>query len=1104
MKRITSVIVCMLLFGVVAMAQDIQVTGKVTSSDDGADLPGVSVVVKGTTIGTATSVDGAFSMSAPSDATLVFSSMGYITQEVALAGQTTLNVVMQIETTGLEEVVVTALGISREKKSLGYAVQDVGADELNSSIQTDALSALSGKVAGLDVISSSKLGGSSRILIRGANSIMGENQPLIVLDGIPMDNQDFNNNAANGFGGDANGFGGYDNGNMLNDINPEDIESMSVLKGPAAAIYGSRASNGVIVITTKSAKRGKEQFSVDFSSNLGFEQIYLLPVLQTKYGGGVIIDDEDGGVNGFEQINVGGTDYLIPQYQVDESWGPRYDANVSVLHWDAWDQESFPDQYLTPRPWVAPENDVDSYYDLGVSFTNSITATRSGENYGVIFSYTNANVTGTMPGSEQHKNNFRLKGNTNLGKKIRLDGSLSYIQTDTKGRPQVGYGDNSTGQKFFQWGQRQLDYEKLKDYKNNDGTMRTWNRSAYNDPTPKYSDNPYWTAYENYPDDSRQRYFGNMGFTWEIIDNLRFKTTSYFDNYTMYNRERTAVGAQAQSKYYEGVRSNAESNLEALLSYGKQFGDIGLNAFAGANRRYNLYEFNRSNTVGGLVVPEVYNSLNSTDAPIINDQTLEKQVNSVFASLALDYKGFLFLEATVRNDWSSTLPEDDNSYFYPAVSASWLFSDHLQDISWLSLGKARLGWAEVGNDTDPYNVYTVYEYNTDGPFQGAPRTSIDDDLQNRDLLSERTVSQEFGFDLGFLNNRVNLNFTYYNNVTFDQILPLEVSKASGYDTKWINSGQMTNKGIELFLELVPVQQSNLTWSIAGNFAKNTNTLDELIEGVDALDLTRAPFSGATLRATEGEPYGQLWVHDYIYDDAGNKVVGDNGVWLTTPDLVPIGSVLPDYTLGIRNSFTIYKNFNFSFLFDIRQGGKYYSVTHMWGMYSGMLEETAALNDKGNEIRDDVLRITDGDGNVTGYEDATGGIRLDGVTGTVTYEDDGSYTVTDTEPNETYISGIGWAARHYHGYGTPSMQSVFDADYIKLRELTIGYTLPSGILGPIKSATVSLYGRNLATFGLDQPGFDPEAFVNGSGNIQGIDGGIFPSSRTFGINLKLGF
>ncbi|RZT96549.1 TonB-linked SusC/RagA family outer membrane protein [Ancylomarina subtilis] len=1084
MKKIIGLFVFLLLVGTqIVTAQSKQISGTVTSADDGLGMPGVSVVVKGTTIGASTDIDGKYSLEASASDVLVFSFVGMVTQEITVGNKTVVNVVLETESIGMDEVVVTALGVTREKKALGYAVQEVGADDLNQVQQSDALSALSGKVSGVQVSASSNFAGSKRILIRGANSIFGENQPLIVVDGIPMDNSNFNSANAQA------GFGGVDYGNMMNDINPDDIENMSVLKGAAAAIYGSRAANGVIIINTKNAKAGKDDIKVDFSSSISIEKIGDLPALQRRYGGGAIIDDEDGGVNGFEQVTIEGNNYLVPQYAVDESWGPAYDPSIKVLHWDAFDKESFPNDYLKPRAWVAPKNDVKDFFDTGVSYVNSVAVARTGKEYGVRFSYTNTHTEGIVPTSEYDKHNFAITGNTKFLDKFNAKASINYVRSETSGRPTFGYDDNSFSQKFFQWGQRQLDMKRLSKYKNNDGTQRTWNRKSYSNGTPKYADNAYWIINENFNDDERDRFFGNVSIDYEIMKGLVAKASVYGDTYAFDIRERTAVGSQSTSRYYEAKRNNSEFNYEFTLNFNKRFNeDYNITAMVGANARRNKFNLLRGETSGGLVVPGIYNLMNSMGNVSINDFHSVKKTNSVFASASFGFKNFLFVDVTARNDWSSTLPENENSYFYPSISSSFVFSE-LFDATWMDYGKLRLGWAQVGNDTDPYRVVNTFEYNADGPFGGAPRTNTNEDFLNSELKSETTTSYEIGLEMNFLQNRFGFDMTYFKNVTTDQIIPLEVSKAAGYSSKYINAGEMENKGIEISLHATPVQINNFSWDINLNYSKIDNKLTELYKDIKAIDIQRAPFSGAYLRAGVGDTYGMLWGYDYIYDNAGNKVVDDNGYYLATDNLVPIGSVLPDYNIGIRNSLT-YKNFDFSFLVDVQKGGKWFSLTHMWGMYSGMLEASAADNDKGVSIRESVAN--------------GGGINLGGVTGTVTYDADGNYTVTNTAENNKYVSGQGYSHRVYHAYGTPSAQNMFDADYIKLREVTLGYTFPKAKIGPLRSLKVSVYGKNLWTGGLDKKGFDPETSVGGSGNVQGIEGGFIPNTRTYGFNLKLGF
>ena len=1079
MKKITLFLAFFVFVGVNLLQAQQKVTGVITSSEDGSPIPGVNVVVKDQpTIGTATDIEGRYTLTVPSGANvLLFTSIGMEDKEVEINGQSEINLTMEPAFLTVDEVVVTALGISREKKALGYSVQEVGGEEITQAQQSDALSALQGRVAGVQIRSSTNMGGSNKVTIRGATSITGNNSPLIVVDGVPLDNSSYNSTST------QSGGGGIDYGNMMNDVPTNEIASISVLKGAAAALYGSRAANGVILITTKSAKQGKESFSIDVSSSVDFEEKYLIPNMQTKYGGGATIS---GTPDGFEQVNINGTDYNIVQYQVDESWGPRYD-NQQVLHWDAFDQESYPEQYLQPRAWQTPDNDVLDFWELGVVYKNNIGISKAGRNYGLRFSYGNQTGTGTMPNSEMLKNSVKVSGNANLTEKLSVNGSMNFVTQYMKGRPTVGYADNSVGQKFFQWGQRQLDYERLKDYKNDDGTQRTWNRKAWDNPTPQYADNPYWSVYENYPEDERDRFYGNFSASYQITDALSASGAVYGDTYTFYVRERSAIGSQATSYYSENVRNRSEYNYEGRLSFDKQFGDIRISSVGGGNIRNVRYDSNYGSTSGGLVVPGIFSVLNSNGSPVVNDYTEEKQVNSLFLQGAVSYGGYLNVDASIRNDWSSTLPEDENSYFYYGVSGSFVFSE-LIELAYLDLGKVRLGHTQVGNDTDPYNVKTTFAYNTNGTFGDAPRLFISNDLVNANLKPETTTSNEVGLDLVFFGNRIDFSGTYFNKVTTDQILPLEVSKTTGYQTKFINAGKLSSKGFELSLGAVPVRTNDFEWTLRVNFTQTKQLVDELYKGVDAIDIVRAPFGGVFLRASEGDEYGQLWGHDFVYDDDGNKVITSGGNYERTP-LKPLGSVFPDYNIGIRNSL-MYKNFDFSALIDIQQGGKFYSLSHMWGMYSGMLEESASVNDKGEEIRSPVAD--------------DGGIKLDGVTGDITWNPDGTYTVDNTAENTTYIEGSTYSKNHYHGRGTPSAQSVFDADYIKLREVTLGYTLPQELTGFVKKVRISVYGRNLLTWGLDQEGFDPEMTVTGSGNIQGIDGGLQAMSRTFGVNLKLQF
>lgn len=1062
MRKITLLLALLCTFAWQAVnAQSKQITGQVTSAEDGLGIPGVSVVVKGTTIGSTTDIDGNFSIQTQSSTVLVFSFVGMKTQEVKVGNSTTLNIVLASSAIDMDEVVVTALGITREKKALGYSVQDVKGDLLNQTKEDNIVSSLSGKIAGVQISGNSgNMGGSARILIRGANSIAGNNQPLFVIDGVPFDNSNYNGSST------ASGGGGYDYGNMAADINPDDIDNVSVLKGgTAAALYGSRAANGVIMITTKKGKN-KKGIGVSIKSGVNFDQVSIIPDLQREYGGGSSIS----------QVDIDGKTYNVMNYGLDESFGPKYDPNLMVLQWDAFDP-AFADDYLKPRAWVAPKNDVKDFFETGVSYTNNI-ALSGGDEKGLFrLSYTNSTSDGYMPNSSLDKNSINFSGSSKLSEKLSASSSFNFVNTKATGRPSTGYDDNNVMQKFIQWGQRQLDMKRLKKYKNPDGSQRAWNRVSWDDATPNYSDNPYWTRYENYQNDERNRFYGNVSLSYKLTDDLVAKGTVYGDHYTFRVQERVAVGSQAQSSYYESMRDFSEFNYELLLSYNKHLTeDLSLSVNVGGNRMKQNYKSNSGETAGGLVIPGMYNLKNSKEASITNDYDREKAINSVFGSFSLGWRNMLYLDGTARNDWSSTLPAESNSYFYPSVTASMIFSElpAVKELSWLSFGKIRLGLAQVGNDTDPYRLQEAY-LPASNTFGGTPMYSVPSELINKKLKSETTTSWEVGTELSFFNNRVGLDVTYYSMKTEDLITGISVSAGSGYLNKVINAGSMSNKGIEASLKLVPVKNKNFEWNATVNYSSNENKLLELYPGVDNYKMASVPFGGS-INAFVGKTYGAIMGTNYVFDKKGNKVVDADGRYVKTQQEEVLGSVMPDFNLGMHNTFR-YKNFDMSFLLDWQKGGKYISIANMWGMYSGMLTETTK-----NGIREN-------------------GIVLDGVIGDVKFNADGTYEVTNTRVNDVNIS----AQRYAHDfYSRPKAQNVFDADYIKLREVTLGYNIPERYTGPVKGLRVGIYGKNLFVLGLDNPGIDPEASTTSSGNVQGVDGGALPSLRSFGFNVSFKF
>lgn len=1062
MKRLSALLVLLMLVVSFAQAQSRQVTGTVTGSDDGKPLPGVSIQVKGTSTGGTTDIDGKYSINVPADAnTLVFSFVGFKPQEVTIGDRSIIDVILESESQKMEEVVVTALGITREKKALGYSVQDVKGDELTQSRQSNVLNSLSGRVAGVQVTTSSgNLGGSSRILVRGVKSVSANNQPLFVVDGIPIDNSDFNSTDA------ARGAGGIDYGNMAQDINPDDIANVSILKGASAtALYGSRAANGVILITTKSGKASKgKSIGVSVNTGVSWEQVSLLPKYQNEYGGG--------GLSDFEEINVGGVNYKIADYATDESWGPKYDPNLNVVQWfNLYDWEANNKVGPIPTsPWVKSAHDVKSFFKTGVTLSNNVSFSGGDDKTQYRLSYTNVNTDGYMPNSTLRRNTVNFNGSTRLGEKLRAFSVLTYVKNEAQGRPVTGYDDNNIMQKFNQWGQRQLDMDRLKNYKQADGTQRTWNRRAWDDPRPNYSDNPYWTRYENAQKDVRDRFYGNVGLSYSILPYLDFQFKVNMDTYLFRQEEKIAKGSQALSSYSEGLRNNTELNTEFLLTFDKALSEtFHLNASFGGNQMTRKYWYNYNGTTGGLVLPHFYNVNNSVSAELtVTDFNSWKRINSLYGSASLGWKRMLFLDLTVRNDWSSTLPSNENSYLYPSVTSSFVFTELpvFKSLPWFTFGKVRLGWAQVGNDTDPYRL--TVDYTNLGNFGSDIVYSMPGTLNSSKLKPETNTSYEIGTELRFFMNRLGIDFTYYSMSSTNQILPVTISGASGFLTQVINAGEITNKGVELELTGTPVQTKGFSWDIVVNFAKNKNKVVKLADGVDNYQLANGPFS-VSVNAFKGQSYGTILGTDFVYAPDGQKVIGDNGRYLKTTDVVPLGNYLPNWNAGITNVFS-YKGFQLSCLIDIQNGGQLFSTTNMWGHYSGILKETAE-----NGIRENGLVLK--------------GVVNVGTAANPVYVE-----------NTRRISAERWAADFYSG---PAKQNIFNTDYIKLREVAFSYTIPSKYTGPVQNVKISIFGRNLAMWNTDNQHIDPESSTS-AGNIQGIEGAQLPSLRTFGFNLSCNF
>lgn len=969
------------------------VSGTISDKSSGETMPGVAVLVDGTTTGVFSDMDGKYSIKVNGDTdVLIFSFVGYTTRKVTVGSQSTIDVALE-SGVELDEVVVTALGVSREKKALGYAVQEIGGDEFSQAKETNVVRSLAGKVAGVQVTSSNSMGGSSKVLLRGASSITGENQPLFVVDGVPVDNSNFAD------GNQARDAGGYDYGNAIQDLNPNDIESVTVLKGPAAAaLYGNRASNGAIVITTKTGKSfaasGRRGIGVEINSGVSFQNVFVLPDYQNSYGGGA----------GDEFLGTDDNGAFIADYGYDGSWGPALNGQ-SVRHWDSWYEG---DTFGEVRPWESNPDNVKDFFQTGVTYSNNVALVGATDASSFRLSYTNLDQTGTQENSFLDRNTINFSGTSQLSERLSASISANYVNTQTSGRPKNGYGESIMSQ-FTQWFQRQVDMERLRDYKQPDGSQRTWNRNSTTDGDPHYWDNPFWERYENVQNDERNRVFGNFNVTYKLNDMWSVTGRAMTDFYNDTREERVAVGGVRIPMYSQANRELRETNLDLMLSFNKQLNeDLSITGFVGGNQRLFGYSLLSGETQGGLNTPGFYNLQNSASEILIEDYTERKKINSLFGTASFGYKNKLYLDLTARNDWSSTLPEENNSFFYPSATASYVFSEDL-DLDWLSFGKVRVGWASVGNDTDPYRTTPAYVVNPN--FGSNPNASVPNSLFNADLRPEITKSMEFGAELNFFLNRVRLDFTYYTQTTEDLIFSVSQSASTGYSSRIMNAGTVENRGIELMLNVTPVKtESGFTWDLGLNFAKNQNELVSLVDGVDNLRYTS--LFGVTLEARVGEPLGTFMGFDYQYDDAGNKLVDANGVYLTTDEVVPLGTILPDFTGGVTNTLT-YKNLTFFALIDFQKGGSLHSYSNQWGKYSGTLAETAE-----NNIREE-------------------GIVVEGVYAPGTIIDDVDVS------GQANASVLG-AQNHFflnQGYVVHAADQ-YDASFIKLREMRLNYNVTS--------------------------------------------------------------
>jgi TonB-linked SusC/RagA family outer membrane protein len=1020
-----------------ALAQERKVSGTVTSADDNSPMPGVNVIVQGKTTGAITDVNGNFSISVPgNDAVLVFSFIGFNSQNVVVGNQSTVDVKMATSATQLAEIVVTSLGIKREKKALTYSAQTVDVARLTESRELNAINSLQGKVAGLDLVrSNAGVGSASRVVLRGNRSISGNNQPLYVVDGVPIQNSMFFTTYGEG--------GGMTSSDGISNINPDDIESVTVLKGPSAtALYGTRASNGAIVMTTKKGKSG-QGLGVEYNLNYSVETPVILTKFQNIYGQG-----------------TAGT--YVKNSEFD--WGPKMEGQ-QVAHWTPDPNSPY---YNTTYAFTANPDNYKNFFQLGTNMTNSLAITSGKQDMQTYFSYTNTQSRGIVPGNELKRHNVNLRITSQLSKKLSLDTKLTYFHQSVNDRVSTG-DDFSNPMRAILRQPSNISEAQAKNYKYYDNAgfllQNYWN------PHSNGGENPWWIVNMTPWEESRDRVLGMASLKYEIFTGLSVQVRSAVDYsndqylWRLYNDTYTIAD---RGRYYTNRQNNYEINNDLLVNYNKTFGDISVNVSGGGNmlkqQWYGLYTTNGQ----ALLKPNLFVVTNAANfAGTENGAT--KKLNSVYGFANIGYKNWLFLDLTARNDWSSTLPPDAWSYFYPSAGLTWVISDMLKASmpTWLTFAKVRASYAQVGNDTDPYNLYPTYDFMTGGANGYASRGGT---KPASDLKPEITTSKEIGADIRFFQNRLGFDVTWYRSNSKNQLLSVNVPVASGYNSKFINAGNIQNTGVELTINTTPVKVGDFQWDLSLNYAQNNSLVVSLAEGMDRYNLTGRNWMTTTVIQV-GHEYGEILTKKFLRNADGKIIVDSQGKPMVTDGQTEYGGTYnPDWLGGLTSTMT-YKNFDFNFAIDFRQGGVIYSFTEANLASDGFSDYT--LNGRDGFIVDGVYQVKDADGNVLS-------------------ETPNDKTIT----SETYWQNLG-------GRNSPTGEPfAYDASNSRLRQAALGYTKRFKGL-PIQSLRISVEGRNLFFLYNKADRLDPN-LSSGNTNVQGIEGFGLPSTRSFGMNLRVTF
>ena len=1057
-----------------ALAQTTTVTGKITDAK-GAPVESATVKEKGTSNATTADANGLFKITVKQNAVLQISATGFASFEVAAAKAS--KITLQESVDNLSEVVVTALGVKREKKALGYSVQEVKGENLTIAKSTDVSTSLAGKVAGIQVVGSpSSAFDNGSILIRGVTGL-GPQEPIFVVDGT------ITNQSA---------------------VLMDNVENLSVLKGPAAtALYGQRAANGAVVITTKRGSR-KKFSGVEVNLGATFEKIALLPPYQNEYAGGYsssytnknslgagYLDDQgyyifnyDPTVHPASWASFQGQKML--EYGADESWGPKINGSMYRAYWSWYPGKEF--GQLTPM--VGQPNNVKDFFQTGLNLNNSVAFTSGGEGHNFRLTYGNQQRTLVIPNANRDQHQIALNGSFDVGKKMTISTDVTYTTFATKGAPAEGYdlsGLNIT-QNFNQWFQRQLDMDRMKQYREADGSLNSWNIGDPNATSdfssygvPQYWDNPYFVVAENYTTQKQNRLVGNIGFNYKFNNHLSLQSNARMNSYYNENDGRMATGSLTLPYYRQAQNQYKEMNYEANLIYKNKFGAFSVDGLAGGNIRRNSYSQMSLATEGGLSSPNYFDIAASVSRPSYSRGYEKKIVNSFYGKASVGYKDFVFVDATLRNDWSSALPTANNSYLYPSVSTSFIFTEFLKT-SWLTYGKLRASYASVGSDLGAHSLDLAIN---NGSFYGSNASvSIGNQFKGGGIRPALTKAYEFGVELKLF-KKIGLDATVYQNNNTDQILGVDVSPSSGFSTAQINAGNIVSQGIELSLNGKPIETKNFVWETSINWAKNRNEIKELAPGINTYLYATNRYDTRLEHRVGGQwgtYYGRKWRTD---PTSGKTLIDATGQPLYDINK-EIGTVLPKFTGGLFNTFR-YKNFDLAFSIDFQSGGLFYSETRNFNSGTGLSQETVGVNDKGNDWRDYPGTYSTATGNA-----GNGGIRIPGVFA------NGALVGKE---NNRYISA---RAYWYTARQRDASNVLLDASFIKLREVRLGYSIPTSVLKKMPFAKSANFGVILQNAWLiwattKQWGIDPselEVFYR--------EGGQLSSTRQLGVNLRVTF